>query len=109
MKIYKIYLLLFFFIFYQKCFADECKINSHLYKKSIINNVLNLSEEQLKLQDCNCENFRKLLTRDQRIKYDMINKLQKDDRKKSIKKKNFYKSNPQMRPFGNPTKCSNKK
>ena len=67
-----------------------------------MNNVLNLTEEQIKLKSQDCKTFKKGLTNDQRIKYNMIKKLEKDDLKKAKKPKNYYKSNPQMQPFGNP-------
>ena len=42
----------------------------------------------------------KILTKEQRAKYSMIRKLQKDDFKK--KEKDYYKSNPKLPKFGNP-------
>ena len=50
--------------------------------------------------------FKKCLTKEQRSKYTMIKKLERDDYKKSFKhKQDYYKSNPQMHFFGNPKAC----
>ncbi len=47
--------------------------------------------------------FCKCLTREQRSKYKKIEKLAYRDYKNDCKKKkDYYKSNPKMRPFGNP-------
>jgi len=48
--------------------------------------------------------FKKILTRQQRAKYSMIVKLEKDDYKKASNKKDYYKANPGLKPFGNPVK-----
>lgn len=49
--------------------------------------------------------FKKILNRQQRSKYAMIKKLERRDFKREPNKKDYYKSNPQMRPFGNPGPC----
>jgi hypothetical protein len=72
------------------------------YKDAIINNVLNLSDKQIELKSLDLKTFKKCLTNDQKIKYNMIKKLEKEDYKKSKKPKNYYKSNPQMPYFGDP-------
>lgn len=46
--------------------------------------------------------FKKCLTREQRSKYAMITKLERKDYKAVSHKKDYYKSNPKMQPFGNP-------
>ena len=46
--------------------------------------------------------FKKSLTREQRSKYSMIKKLEEKDYKEAAHQKDYYKSNPQMRPFGDP-------
>lgn len=53
-----------------------------------------------------CENkeFKKSLTREQRSKYAMIKKLERNDFKRAGHQKDYYKSNPQMREFGNPAR-----
>lgn len=48
--------------------------------------------------------FNKILDRDQRAKLRMIQKLQRKAMKESTKQKNYYKSNPKMRPFAMPEK-----
>ena len=48
--------------------------------------------------------FNKILDRDQRAKLRMIQKLQRKAMKESAKQKNYYKSNPKMRPFAMPEK-----
>ena len=39
------------------------------------------------------------------VTYAMIKKLEKNDFKEAAHQKDYYKSNPQMRPFGNPRPC----
>ena len=73
-----------------------------LYNEAILNNVLNLTPEQIELKSLDCKAFKKCLTHNQRIKYNMIKKLEKNEYKKSRKTKNYYKSNPLMTPFGDP-------
>lgn len=46
--------------------------------------------------------FQKSLTSLQRAKFREIQHLEKHDFKKEARQKDYYKSNPQMRPFGNP-------
>lgn len=46
--------------------------------------------------------FKKCLTGEQRTKFVMIKKLERNDLKKAAHKKDYYKSNPKMRRFGNP-------
>ena len=48
--------------------------------------------------------FNKILDRQQRAKLRMIQKLQRKAMKESAKQKNYYKSNPKMRPFAMPEK-----
>ena len=104
----KIVLLLFILLIYQTIsYAQILCQESNIYTDAIINNVLNLSNEQIALKHLDCKAFKKCLTSDQRRKYNMIKKLEKDERKKSHKQKNYYKSNPLMQPFGNPINCPN--
>ena len=49
--------------------------------------------------------FRKSLNGQQKAKYSMIKKLERRDFKRDLHQKDYYKSNPQMRPFGNPQPC----
>lgn len=51
--------------------------------------------------------FKKCLTSLQRAKFREIQHLEKHDFKKEAKQKDYYKSNPQMRPFGNPATLPN--
>lgn len=48
--------------------------------------------------------FNKILDHQQRSKLRMIQKLQRKAMKESAKQKNYYKSNPKMRPFAMPNK-----
>ncbi len=50
------------------------------------------------------KDFNKILDREQRAKLRMIQKLQRKAMKDSSKQKNYYKSNPKMRPFAMPEK-----
>lgn len=83
--------------------ASECEI---LQQKRIVNKIK---------KDINClvneENkaFKKCLTRDQRAKFSMIKRLERKEIKTASHQKDYYKSNPQMRYFGNPlnSPCAN--
>ncbi len=50
------------------------------------------------------KDFYKILDREQRSKLKMIQKLHRKAMKESAKQKNYYKSNPKMRPFALPEK-----
>lgn len=79
---------------------DICK------QKIAIQKIKNEIEFLIKKEN---KEFRKCLTREQRSKYSRIEKLVCRDYKRDCKKKtNYYKSNPKMRPFGNPApeECS---
>ena len=73
------------------CFAQTPCLKSTPYKEAIINNILNLTEEQIELKSLDCKAFKKHLTRNQKIKYNMIKKLKRNEYKKSHKQKNYYK------------------
>ena len=66
---------------------------------------VNKIEKQIEtLLDKENKDFRKCLTREQRSKYTKVEKLACRDYKRECKnKKDYYKSNPKMRPFGNPS------
>ena len=53
--------------------------------------------------------FKKILDRQQRSKLKMIQKLQKKSINDLDNKKDYYKSNPKMRPFGQKSNCRCKK
>ena len=99
----------------------------HIQKeRATVYNALNLTDDQIKLREdlikentpiynrkfneltieklLNEENkiFKKSLTREQRSKYSMIKKLEEKDYKEAAHKKDYYKSNPKMVPFGDP-------
>lgn len=84
----------------QKACAEE---NEIIKQKRVVKCIEN---EIVKLQEIENKKFEKCLTRDQRNKYKMIKKLERDDAHKECRKKNLYKENPQMRAFGNPEPCS---
>lgn len=86
-------------------FANCDCVNSKIFEPTIINNALNLTDEQIELETSDCRAFKKCLTYNQRLKYKLINKLRKRDCKDKKKQQNYYKSNPQMIPFGNPQVC----
>ena len=76
--------------------ANECDI---LRQRRVVKNLKNNLEKSFN-KDTNT--FKKCLNSQQRAKYSMIKKLAHDDIKKASHKKDYYKSNPQMLPFGNP-------
>lgn len=83
--------------------AGECEI---LQQKHIINKV---KKDIQAIVDEENKAFKKCLTRDQRAKFSMIKRLERKDLKASSHPKDYYKSNPQMRYFGNPevNSCQN--
>ena len=103
----KIIILIFIFytLFQQYSYAKCNYSKTTTFNTAIINNVLNLSDEQIELHSLDLKTFKKCLTYDQKVKYNTIKKLEKKEQKNSKKKKDYYKSNPQMRPFGNLPKC----
>ena len=67
--------------------------------------VNSIKKDIEKLLDKENKAFKKCLTREQRSKYSMIQKLERKDYKEACHKKDYYKKNPKMRPFGNPPKA----
>jgi len=76
--------------------APDNEINC---QKRLVKKIKDSIEKSL---DKDNKAFRKCLTQQQRAKYSMIKKLERDDYKKAAHQKDYYKSNPQMRCFGNP-------
>lgn len=72
-------------------------------QRRIVNNIKAEISKMLEDED-KC--FKKSLNRQQRSKYSLINKLEQNDFRRQKHQKDYYKSNPQMVPFGNPTPYS---
>ena len=68
-------------------------------QRRVIKKIRNSIDDMLEKEN-KC--FEKSLTRQQRSKYSMIKRLERLDYKRDAKRKDYYKSNPQMVPFGNP-------
>ena len=79
--------------------VDSCEINQ---QKKIVKNLRQEIDKIFREED---KTFKKCLTREQRSKYSMIKKLERKDYKASKHSKDYYKSNPRMRQFGNPKPC----
>lgn len=79
--------------------ADRSEINCH---KKNIKNIKKDIERCIKQEN---KTFTKSLTSLQRSKYKLIKKLEKNDFDEEARRKDYYKSNPQMVPFGNPVRC----
>lgn len=71
-------------------------------QKKVVRNVKKDIENLVTKEN---KQFKKSLNHDQRAKYAMIKKLEKNDFKNAAHQKDYYKSNPQMKPFGNPRSC----
>lgn len=68
-------------------------------------NKINCIKKEIKdIVEQENKEFNKILDREQRAKLRMIQKLQRKAMKESSKQKNYYKSNPKMRPFAMPEK-----
>ena len=80
--------------------ASECEI---FQQKRVVNRI---KREINSIVDEENRAFKKCLTRNQRAKFSMIKKLERQDIKALSHQKNYYKSNPQMRYFGNPSSSS---
>lgn len=76
--------------------ADTSIINQ---QKKVVKNLKKEIDELIKTED---KEFKKSLTREQRSKFSMIAKLERNDFKAISHQKDYYKSNPRMRQFGNP-------
>ncbi len=88
--------------------ALKCSKSSEyeIYKqKRVINNI---KKEISGIFSKENKEFKKILNSQQRAKYSMIVKLEKDDYKKASHKKDYYKSNSGLKSFGNPiqSNCS---
>ncbi len=68
-------------------------------QKKVVKNTKKDIDKLLKEEN---KQYKKSLTREQRSKYSMIKKLEEKDYKEAAHQKDYYKSNPQMRPFGDP-------
>ena len=79
--------------------ATDKEINA---QKKVISSIKKSIERTLSKEN---KAFRKCLNGQQKAKYSMIKKLERQDYKKDLKQKDYYKSNPQMRPCGNPRPC----
>ncbi len=66
--------------------------------------IKKIKKEIEKIVEKENKTFTKSLTSLQRTKYNLIKKLEKNDYKQAEHRKDYYKSNPQMRPFGDPAK-----
>jgi len=87
-----------------KALKSACACNKEiLNQRKIVRDIKKSIEKTL---ICENKDFKKSLTREQRSKYAMIKKLERRDFKRAAHQKNYYKSNPQMRSFGNPTRPS---
>lgn len=67
--------------------------------------VKNIQKDIKSVVDTENNKFKKCLNRDQRSKFSMIKRLERRDYKKECNKKDYLKSNPQLKVFGNPESC----
>lgn len=79
--------------------ATDKEINS---QKKVVSSIKKDIKNTLNKEN---KAFRKCLNGQQKAKYSMIKKLERRDYNRDLKQKDYYKSNPQMRPFGNPRPC----
>lgn len=97
---------------YKKLYKETKKLNTLKAQKATLKEI----NSQEKIVNCikkdtktiiNKENkqFKKILDREQRAKLRMIQKLQRKTIKDSGNQKDYYKSNPKMRTFGQKTNC----
>lgn len=70
--------------------------------QAVIYNALGLSNKQRVETIEEHVELKKVLTRKQRKKYSMITRLERQARRRPINSENFYKTNPLLRPFGDP-------
>ena len=97
---------------YKKLYKETKTLNNLKFQKATLKeinaqeNVVNCTKKDIK-KIVNNENkqFKKILDRDQRAKLRMIQKLQRKTIKDLDNQKDYYKSNPKMRPFGQKTNC----
>ena len=97
---------------YKKLYKETKTLNNLKTQKATLKEintqekVVNCTKKNIK-EIVNNENkqFKKILDRDQRAKLRMIQKLQRKTIKDLDNQKDYYKSNPKMRPFGQKTNC----
>lgn len=101
---------------YKKLYKETKQLNELKAQKASLKTI----NEQEKIVNCikkeinaivknENKQFKKILDRQQRSKLKMIQKLQKKSINDLDNKKDYYKSNPKMRPFGQKTNCRCKK
>lgn len=81
--------------------ANACSSDLKAQKK-IVKNIKKDIDDTLKKEN---NDFKKCLTSLQKSKYKQIKKLEKHNLRRAMHQKDYYKSNPQMVPFGNRNSC----
>ena len=97
---------------YKKLYRETLKLNNLKTQKanskeisSQEKNITCLKKEINSIVKNENKQFKKILDRDQRAKLKTIQKLQNKSIKDLNNPKDYYKSNPKMRPFGQKTNC----
>ncbi len=97
---------------YKKLYQETLKLNNLKAQKANLKeisaqekNVTCIKKEINTIVKNENKQFKKILDRQQRSKLRMIQKLQCKSIKDLDNKKDYYKSNPKMRPFGQKTNC----
>lgn len=67
--------------------------------------VKNIQKEIKSIVDAENKKFKKCLNHNQRSKFSMIKRLERRDYRKECNRKDYLKSNPQLKVFGNPESC----
>ena len=92
--------------------SEQTKVFNELKNKNASRKSLAIQERRVnsikkeikKIIENENKQIVKILDREQKSKFKMIQKLQKKSVKDLKKEKNYYKSNPKMRPFACPKK-----
>lgn len=77
---------------------DACEFE--IFKQKRVVQKIRNEIEKLLNEENKC--FKKVLNHEQNSKYSMIRKLERRDFRRALHQKDYYKSNPEMRPFGDP-------
>lgn len=101
---------------YKKLYNETLKLNN-LKSQKACNSEINAQEKVVTsikkeiqaIVDNENKQFKKILDREQRAKLRMIQKLQKKSIEDLYNQKDYYKSNPKMRPFAQKPSCRCKK
>lgn len=99
-------------LLFEKLVNESIRLKAMKYANACVEDIAcqkrlvkNIQKEIKSVVDNENKKFKKCLNREQRSKFSMIKRLERRDYKKEYSKKDYLKSNPQLKVFGNPDSC----